>query len=151
MSQGDCWGSADDSELADQLKIDNTPAAMAWAAQHERGIETKLGENLPRWLEKDDRPVLKAQDARRVGSVAGDHLRGDLAPGRGRRRRSGGRECLAAIGALPDGDPSGGGLGQPQRRGAACCARHGGRCLCLSLGGARLRDEAISLRHGCDA
>ena len=59
---------ADDSELADQLKscswIGNTPASTAWAAENERSIETKLDENLPRWLEKDDRPVLHAQEAR---------------------------------------------------------------------------------------
>ena len=59
---------AGDSELPDQLKscswIDNTPASIAWAAANEPSVETKLDQNLPRWLDKGDRPMLKAQDAR---------------------------------------------------------------------------------------
>lgn len=57
-----------DSELDEQLQsctwIDNTPSSIEWARRAEANVVRKRDENLPRWLEKDDRPKLYILDAR---------------------------------------------------------------------------------------
>lgn len=59
---------AGDSELEGQLQsctwIDNTPSSIEWARRTEASVERRRDENLPRWLEKDDRPKLYILDAR---------------------------------------------------------------------------------------